>query len=73
MQTPGLKPLFSGDAPRDIDALYAGLAGQMILKRMWELKIALQNRGVRMQIVDSERIKAQVTSQYLDVKRRQAL
>jgi uncharacterized protein (DUF58 family) len=73
MQTPGLKPLFSGDAPRDIDALYAGLAGQMLSKRMWELKIALQNRGVRMQIVDAGRIKAQVTSQYLDVKRRQAL
>ena len=79
MQTPGLKPLFSGDAPRDIealqdiDALYAGLAGQMVSNRMRELKIALQNRGVRMQIVDSGRIKAQVTSQYLDVKRRQAL
>lgn len=73
MQTPGLKPLFSGDAPRDIDELYAGLAGQMLSKRMCELKIALQNRGVRMQIVDPGRIKAQVTSQYLDVKRRQAL
>ncbi len=73
MQTPGLKPLFTGEAPQDIESLYAGLAGQMLSNRMRELKIALQNRGVRMQVVDSERIKAQVTSQYLDVKRRQAL
>ncbi len=73
MQTPGLQPLFTGQAPEDLDALYAGLAGQMLSNRMLELKIALQNRGVRMQIVDSGRIKAQVTSQYLDVKRRQAL
>jgi uncharacterized protein (DUF58 family) len=73
MRTPGLKPLFTGEAPQDIDALYAGLAGQILSNRMRELKIALQNRGVRMQIVDPGRIKAQVTSQYLDVKRRQAL
>ncbi len=40
---------------------------------MRTLKIALQIRGVRLFIVDPERIKAQVTAQYLDVKRRQVL
>jgi uncharacterized protein (DUF58 family) len=73
MHPPGLQPLFSGEPPADLDSLYAGLAGQLVSNRMRELQIALQNHGVRMSIVDPVRIKAQVTSQYLDVKRRQAL
>jgi uncharacterized protein (DUF58 family) len=73
MHPPGLHPLFTGEPPADLDALYAGLAGQLISNRMRELQIGLQNQGVRMSIVDPVRIKAQVTSQYLDVKRRQIL
>jgi uncharacterized protein (DUF58 family) len=73
MHPPGLQPLFTGEPPTDLDSLYAGLAGQLVTNRMRELQIALQNHGVRMSIVDPARIKAQVTSQYLDVKRRQAL
>jgi uncharacterized protein (DUF58 family) len=69
----GMKQLFTGDPPADVDALYAGLAGQMLWNRMRTLEIALQNRGVKLTIVNPERIKAQVTSEYLDVKRRQAL
>jgi len=70
---PGLKPLFTGEPPAGLDSLYAGLAGQMLSNRMRELKIALEDRGVRMSVVDPERIKTQVTSQYLDIKRRQIL
>jgi uncharacterized protein (DUF58 family) len=73
MHPPGLQPLFTGEPPADLDSLYAGLAGQLISNRMRELQIALQNRGVRMSIVSPAQIKAQVTSQYLDVKRRQIL
>ena len=40
---------------------------------MRRLQIALQNRGVRLSFVDLARIKSQVTSAYLEVKRRQAL
>jgi uncharacterized protein (DUF58 family) len=69
----GMKPLFSGEALENLDAVYAGLAGQMLWNRMRRLKIALQNRGVKLAVVDPERIKLEVTSQYLDVKRRQAL
>ena len=73
MHPPGLQPLFTGEPPADLDSLYAGLAGQLVSNRLRELQIALHNHGVRMSIVDPARIKAQVTSQYLDVKRRQAL
>ena len=65
------------DRPRmvvdDVEAAYMGLAGQLAWNRMRRVQIALQNRGVRLTFVDPERIKAQVTSCYLDVKRRQAL
>jgi uncharacterized protein (DUF58 family) len=73
MHPPGWKPLFTGEPPADLDSLYAGLAGQLVSNRMRELAIALHNHGVRMSIVDPAHIKAQVTSQYLDVKRRQIL
>jgi uncharacterized protein (DUF58 family) len=72
-QSPGVKPLFEETPPADLDALYGGLAGQMLWNRMRKLKIALQNRGIKLTVVDPARIKMQVTSQYLDVKRRQIL
>ncbi len=71
-QTSGMTPLFSAP-PADLDAVYHDLAGQLLWNRMRTLKIALQNRGVKLSIVNSDRIKAQVTAQYLDVKRRQIL
>lgn len=71
-QTAGMTPLFTR-AAEDVESLYQGLAGQMLWNRMRTLQIALQNRGVRLSIVDGQRIKEQVTAQYLDVKRRQVL
>ncbi|HEV2447586.1 MAG TPA: DUF58 domain-containing protein, partial [Candidatus Sulfopaludibacter sp.] len=72
-RTAGMTPLFAGEPPDSLDALYGGLAGQMLCNRMRRLQIALQNRGVKLAIVDPRRIKLEVASQYLDVKRRQAL
>jgi uncharacterized protein (DUF58 family) len=71
-QTSAMTPLFTRE-PDDVESAYQDLAGQMLWNRMRTLKIALQNRGVRLSIVDPERIKLQVTTQYLDVKRRQIL
>jgi len=71
-QTSGMTPLFLAP-PEDIDSVYEGLAGQLLWNRMRTLKIGLQNRGVKLEIVDPLRIKQQVTAQYLNVKRRQML
>jgi uncharacterized protein (DUF58 family) len=71
-RSPGVKPLFE-ETPPDLDALYGGLAGQILWNRTRMLKIALQNRGIKLTVVDPARIKMQVTAQYLDVKRRQTL
>jgi len=72
-QVSGVMPLFTDAPPEDLDAVYQSLAGQMLWNRMRTLGIALQNRGVRLTVVSPERIKEQVTAQYLEVKRRQAL
>lgn len=69
----GMKPLFSGEPPETLDDVYGGLAGQILWNRMRRLQIALGNRGVRLAVVDAGRMKLEVASQYLDVKRRQAL
>jgi uncharacterized protein (DUF58 family) len=68
-----LKPLFAGPEPADLDAIYQGLAGQMLWNRMRELQLALHNQGVRLSFSDPDRIKTQVTSDYMEVKRRQLL
>lgn len=68
-----LKPLFAGAEPADLEAVYQGLAGQMLWNRMRELQLALHNHGVRLTLSDADRIKNQVTSDYLEVKRRQLL
>ena len=72
-RTAALHPLYTGEPPADRDALYSGLAGQLLCNRMRALQIALENRGVKLTVTDAERIKMQVTAGYLDVKRRQAL
>ena len=72
-QPPGLKPLFTDASSADLDSLYAGLSGQMVANRLRQLALTLSNCGVRLSVVDPLRIKTQVTSEYLEVKRRQVL
>jgi uncharacterized protein (DUF58 family) len=69
----GVKPLFTGEPAANIDDLYAGLAGQILWNRMRTLEIALQRRGVQLSMVAPGTIKDRVASEYLEVKRRQAL
>jgi uncharacterized protein (DUF58 family) len=72
VRTAAMRPLFE-DEPADLDSLYAGLAGQIAWNRMTELRIALQHRGVRLFFTEPARIKAQVASEYMNVKGRQLL
>jgi uncharacterized protein (DUF58 family) len=73
VETANLRPLFRDEPPADLDGIYQRLAGQMLRNRMRELELALQSQGVKLAVVDPQRIKTQVTMQYLEVKRRQAL
>jgi uncharacterized protein (DUF58 family) len=71
-ETAEMRPLFEQEPPT-LDALYGGLAAQMLRNRMREVQLALQNKGVKLALVDPSRLKQRVTAQYLEVKRRQAL
>jgi uncharacterized protein (DUF58 family) len=71
-RTGELRPLFQ-TSPAAIDDIYSGLAGQILWNRMRKLTIALQNAGVRLSLPDPATIKAHVTSQYMDIKRRQLI
>jgi uncharacterized protein (DUF58 family) len=73
MRTAGMRPLFESGAPPDVESAYHALAGQMLWNKMHELQIALRNRGVRLSVVDPQDVKAQATSAYLEIKRRQLL
>jgi uncharacterized protein (DUF58 family) len=73
MQTAGVRPQFSGEAPATPEAIYEGLAGQIVWNKTRALQLGLANRGVRLTIADPAHIKQQVAKAYLDVKRRQVL
>jgi len=71
--TPGIQPLFEGPPPEGLDDLYRGVAGQLFWKKLRELRMTLERAGVRFSVLDPDRLEADLTSLYLDVKRRQAL
>ena len=73
MRAAETKPMFSGDTPENLDGAYFALASQLHWNRIRRLQIALQNRGVRLSMLDPARAKEQVAAAYLDVKRRQLL
>ncbi len=73
LQMEGIRPLFDEPAPETQEGVYGRVAGQLFWKRLRELRIDLERRGVRFAVLDPAKIELQLSSMYLDVKRRQAL
>ena len=71
--TPGIQPLFEGPPPESLDDLYRSVAGQLFWKKLRELRMTLERAGVRFSVLDPAHLETEMTSLYLDVKRRQAL
>jgi len=71
--TPGIQPLFDDPLPQGLDGLYRDVAGQLFWKKLRELRMKLERAGVRFSVLDPDRLETDLTSLYLDVKRRQAL
>jgi len=71
--TPGIQPLFDEPPPQGLDDLYRDVAGQLFWKKLRELRMTLERAGVRFSVLDPDRLETELTSLYLDVKRRQAL
>lgn len=73
MRTSEWRPVFEGSPPANVEEAYSRLARQLAWNRMRRLQIALQNRGVRLSMLDPEHAEEQIAATYLDVKRRQLL
>ncbi len=73
LQLPGVAPLFSSPDVASIDDLYQHLGGHLQWHKLRELQKVLQRRGVTFSLLRNERLSAQLTAQYLEVKRRQLL
>jgi uncharacterized protein (DUF58 family) len=72
----GARPLFEEELPAGAttaDPIYGQLAGHMAWRRLFELTKDLKRKGVRLHLLESEKISGQLTALYLDVKRRQQL
>lgn len=73
LQQDGVERLFSGGDGHTIDDLYRKLGGHMIWKNIFEVQRKLQHRGVSMSVVDNAKLSAEMVSQYMKIKMRQAL
>ncbi len=73
MQPPGARPLFAAPDVAKVDDVYQRLGGHLLWHRLRELGKSLQHRGVTFNLLDNERLSAQLVTQYLTVKRRQLI
>lgn len=73
LQPSGVRPIFSNEAVTSASDLYGELAGHLRWHGLRELEKVLQRRGVRLSLLQSERLAADLVSQYLNVKQRQLL
>lgn len=73
LQPPGVRPIFSSDTVNSSAELYGELAGHLRWQGLRELEKVLQRRGVRLSLLQSERLAVDLVSQYVNVKQRQVL
>ncbi len=73
LQPPGVRPLFSNEGVVNAQEIYGELAGHLRWHGLRELEKVLQRRGVRLSMLQSERLAVDLVSQYVNVKQRQVL
>ena len=73
LQPPGALPLFQDAAVHQPDDLYRQLGGHFQWHSLQELEKVLKRRGVRLTLLDPEKLAGQLVAQHADVKRRQLI
>jgi uncharacterized protein (DUF58 family) len=73
IRQPGLKPLFSDSTAASVDDMYRELGGHLRWQKLRQLEKTLLRRGIRFSLLESERLSADLVSQYLSVKQRQLI
>jgi uncharacterized protein (DUF58 family) len=67
----GAVPVFSSDNVENLDDIYEHLGGHIRWQKLRELEKVLKRRGVNFNLMENERLAADLVSQYLNVKSRQ--
>ena len=70
---PTVRPLFAAPDAAAIDDIYENLGGHMLWQSLREFERGLRRRGVNFALLPNERLSAELVSQYINVKQRQAL
>ena len=70
---PSVRPLFSPPGVEKIDDIYQNIAGHLHWTRLIELRRQLQQRGIQLCLVSNKSVSLEMVSQYIALKRRQAL
>lgn len=73
LRPPGARPLFAGEPPADVAAIYRELEGHESWRRLEETGRALRRRGVHFAQFERERLSAELVSQYMTLKGQQRL
>lgn len=69
----GVRPLFGGDEPADLEAAYDRLAGHLKWDKLRRLQAELTRKGVRLVSAEQEQMAVTLVNTYLNLKRRQLL
>lgn len=69
----GTAPVFSDSSVKDVNDIYRQLGGHLRWHDLRELEKVLQRRGVRLAVLDSEQLSAQIVAHHADVKARQLI
>jgi uncharacterized protein (DUF58 family) len=70
---PSVRPLFSPPGVEKIDDIYENIAGHLHWTHLTELRRQLQQRGIQLCLVSNRSVSLELVSQYIALKRRQAL
>jgi uncharacterized protein (DUF58 family) len=73
LQPAGAQPLFSDENVSTTDDLYRRLGGHLQWNQLREFGNVLKRRGVRLSLLNPEKLAAELIAQHADVKRRQLL
>jgi uncharacterized protein (DUF58 family) len=69
----GVQPLFEQEKVEQINEVYDALAGHLRWAGLQELGRSLNQKGVRFSLLTSEKLSAELVTNYLNIKRRQLL
>ncbi|HEY3898653.1 MAG TPA: DUF58 domain-containing protein [Chthoniobacter sp.] len=73
LQPAGAQPLFSDENVSNINDLYRHLGGHLQWNQLRELANGLKRRGVKLSLLNPEKLAAELIAQHAEVKRRQLL